>query len=259
MSTSARGKGQKNGVSSSMQLMSGLHVQTAAVALLMVGCSGKATSTKPDEQVVALQNRIEVLETKLADRQQIDAKRVADELSKHSDPSLRGPTGPLGNQGIAGPPGPEGPIGPIGKEGPLGPIGEKGVPGPVGPTGMQGIAGLQGPQGLQGPRGQQGPEGPKGPPAAVGSKQDLQHRQAKIEVGPGLVGSAVVKCAQVSDIPVIGGCSATPMWRAALVASSPFAASHPSQYAGWRCDYRNQSTETAIEIIADLYCAQPKR
>lgn len=233
--------------------------QATALALLVCGCSGKPATTPEEQvQVVALQSRIEVLEAKLEGQQSVDAKRVADELSRHADPSLRGPQGPLGNQGIGGPPGPEGPIGPLGKEGPLGPIGGKGDPGPTGPTGVQGVAGLQGPQGLQGARGQQGPEGPKGPPAAVGTKQDLQHRQAKIEVGPGLVGSVVVKCSQASDLLVIGGCNATPMWRAALVASSPFAASNPRQHAGWRCDYRNQSTKTAIEIIADLYCAKAK-
>jgi hypothetical protein len=92
----------------------------------------------------------------------------------------------------------------------------------------------------------------------VGAKEDLQHHEARIQVGPGLVGSAVAKCPHPTDIIVIGGCSANPMWRAALVASSPFSASNTSSQAGWRCDYRNQSSESEITVTADLWCARPK-
>jgi hypothetical protein len=87
----------------------------------------------------------------------------------------------------------------------------------------------------------------------------LLRREARISVGPGLVGSVVVKCEQPGDLVLLGGCKASPVWRAALVNGSAFSASDPRSAGGWSCDYRNQSSESEIDIIAEVYCARPKR
>lgn len=219
-----------------------------------------ADSSKRSE---VLEARVAKLETELArieiEGTGLDATRVARELVREGGPEIVGPPGPEGGQGIAGPPGPEGPIGPSGQQGPLGPSGPSGERGPPGPPGPQGIQGLQGPQGLQGTQGNQGPEGPQGPASALDTKADMHRREARISVGPGLIGSAVAKCEQPRDLVITGGCSAAPVWRAALAASLPFSVSDPRLAGGWQCDYRNQSTESDITVIAEVYCVQPKR
>ncbi len=235
-----------------------------AVISLGSGCKGKSSDTakEPDEHTRALEERVALLEGELAEIQRsgtvVDARKVAKELVRVGDPQLLGPPGPPGSQGIAGPPGPEGPIGPVGGNGPPGAIGSQGDRGAAGPPGPQGIQGLQGPQGLQGTQGTQGPLGPPGPGSMLSSKENLMRREGRIRVGPGLVGSAVAKCEQPRDVVVLGGCKATPMWRAALVNGSGFSANSPSSIGGWSCDYRNQSTESEIEIIAEVYCARAK-
>ena len=218
---------------------------------------------KPDERVDELLDRVGSLEAKLIEVEssgtQIDVERVAKELARPGGPGLAGPLGPPGERGIAGPPGPEGPIGPEGPKGPVGPLGAKGNIGPAGPTGPQGIQGLQGPQGLQGQQGIQGPEGPRGPAALLSSKEDLLHRDARITVGPGLVGSAIVQCEQPTDLVITGGCQASPTWLSSLLVSTSFSVNDPRSPGGWRCDYRNQSTELEIQIIADLHCARAQK
>jgi hypothetical protein len=66
----------------------------------------------------------------------------------------------------------------------------------------------------------------------------------------------VAKCDKKTDLVVAGGCSADPMWLALLINSKPFGMTDPRVLAGWRCDYRNSSEETSVEIQAEVYCAR---
>jgi hypothetical protein len=244
-----------------MRLLNGFALLAVPLALSAASCAQK--KQKPDERIPELEQRLGSLEAELKEIRKtgtnVDATKVARELVRVGDPELAGPEGPPGERGIAGPPGPEGPIGPLGGNGPLGPPGSRGDVGPAGPAGPQGIQGLQGPQGLQGTQGTQGPLGPPGPASLLSNKEDLLRREARISVGPGLVGSAVVKCEQPGDLVVLGGCKASPMWRAALINSAAFSANDLRSAGGWSCDYRNQSTESEIDIVAEVHCARPKR
>ncbi|HZJ64481.1 MAG TPA: hypothetical protein VFD36_13260, partial [Kofleriaceae bacterium] len=154
-------------------------------------------------------------------------------------------------------PGPAGPGG-TGPTGPEGPRGARGDPGPPGPEGPQGIQGLQGPQGLQGAQGAQGPKGPPGPAAAYANKQDILRKESRISVGAGLVATAVASCDRAADLLVTGGCYADPQWMAQLVAARPVAMSDSATASAWRCDYRNTSPSTTIEVVAEVYCVRPR-
>src|SRR3569623_2069641 len=180
-----------------------------------------------------------------------------------------GPPGPVGPKGDVGPLGPPGPPGPQGSAGPMGPAGvgpagpmgdrgAKGDPGPAGPEGPQGIHGLQVPQGLHGPLGPQGPKGPAGPAGAYGNKTDVARKAARISVGPSLVATAVASCERASDLLVTGGCYADPQWMAQLVASRPVAMTDAGNAASWRCDYRNTSPTSTVEIVAEAYCVRAR-
>ena len=89
-----------------------------------------------------------------------------------------GPTGATGPQGLTGPTGPQGlkgetgNTGAIGAVGPTGPIGPTGKTGAQGPQGEQGIRGPQGEQGIQGKLGPTGPVGPTGPQGDKGDQGD---------------------------------------------------------------------------------------
>ena len=74
-------------------------------------------------------------------------------------PSLIGPQGPTGPQGLQGP---QGARGPQGIQGPTGPQGPQGIQGPKGDTGARGPKGETGAQGIQGPKGDTGETGPQG-------------------------------------------------------------------------------------------------
>ena len=188
----------------------------------------------------------------------VDAVKVAGELlAKGKQYHLEGPPGPPGPQGVEGPPGPMGPAG-VGPAGPEGPRGPKGDPGPAGPEGPQGVQGQQGPQGLQGPQGPQGPKGPPGPSAAYGNKTDIVRKEARISVGPGLVATAIASCDRAVDLLVTGGCYADPQWMAQLVAARPVAMTDGMSPASWRCDYRNTSPASTIEVVAEAYCVRPR-
>jgi len=199
----------------------------------------------------ALADRITALEK----RGSADASAVAAELVA-TGRSL-GPPGPPGTRGAEGPAGPAGPAG-VGPAGPEGPRGAKGDPGPPGPEGPQGIQGLQGAQGLQGTQGAQGPKGPAGPAAAYGAKTDIQRKQARISVSAGQVATAVASCERAVDLLVTGGCYADPQWMAQLVATRPLAMTDGAAASGWRCDYRNTSPSTTIEVVAEAYCVRPR-
>ena len=188
----------------------------------------------------------------------VDAVKVAGELlAKGKQYHLEGPPGPPGPQGVEGPPGPMGPAG-VGPAGPEGPRGPKGDPGPAGPEGPQGVQGQQGPQGLQGPQGPQGPKGPPGPSAAYGNKTDIVRKEARISVGPGLVATAIASCDRAVDLLVTGGCYADPQWMAQLVAARPVAMTDGMSPASWRCDYRNTSPASTVEVVAEAYCVRPR-
>jgi len=188
----------------------------------------------------------------------IDVVKVAGELlAKGKEHHLEGPPGIAGPRGPDGPPGPPGPGG-IGPLGPEGPRGAKGDPGPAGPEGPQGVQGQQGPQGLQGGQGPQGPKGPAGPSAAYGNKTDIVRKEARISVGAGLVATAVASCDRAVDLLVTGGCYADPQWMAQLVAARPISMSDAAAPASWRCDYRNTSPSSTIEVVAEAYCVHPR-
>ena len=202
---------------------------------------------------------VEDLEERIANLERADerdAERVAQALLERGA-DVRGPPGALGPAGPPGPPGPRGPQGEDGPSGPPGPPGAKGDRGPKGPPGPQGIQGLQGPQGIQGPQGPQGPEGPPGPPGALGKKADLIRREARVEILPGLTGSAVARCDAATELVINGGCTASPMWRAQLLGARAVDATDSSRAAGYRCDYRNTSAETTLEAIAEITCVKP--
>jgi hypothetical protein len=188
----------------------------------------------------------------------VDSHAIAAELlAKGTAAGLSGPPGP------PGPPGPEGSAGPAGPAGvgPIGPEGSRGAkwdPGPSGPEGPQGTQGLQGAQGIQGPQGTQGPKGPPGPAAAYANKQDIQRKESRISVAAGLVATAVASCDRAVDLLVTGGCYADPQWMAQLVAARPLAMSDGASPSSWRCDYRNTSPASTIEVVAEVYCVRPR-
>ena len=188
----------------------------------------------------------------------VDTERVASELLvKGKQYKLEGPQGPPGPKGDFGPPGPPGPggVGPAGAEGPRGAKGDFGPPGPEGPQGPQG---LQGVQGLQGQQGVPGPKGPPGPSAAYGAKHDIVRKDSRISVGAGLVATAIASCERANDLLVTGGCYADPQWMAQLVAARPLGMTDNATAASWRCDYRNTSPATTIEVVAEVYCVRPR-
>ena len=236
-----------------------VHRVALALALgLVAACRG---ADKPDPRVAQLATRVAEAEKRLASveaRGEVDAKRVASELlARGADAGLSGPPGPAGPRG-EGAPGPQGPIGPPGPPGPEGPHGPKGDPGPPGPEGPQGVGGPQGPQGYQGQAGPQGPKGPPGPAAAYSGKNDLMRREARISVAAGLSASAVAACEKSIDLVVAGGCYADPMWLAQLVASRPLGLHDAGSSSGWRCDYRNTSPSSTIEVVAEVYCVRAR-
>lgn len=215
-------------------------------------------------EVDLLKIRVLELEAKIAkleEIQTIDVTRVAAELINNPGPHLIGPAGSQGQRGFegpAGPAGPEGALGPLGPSGALGPVGARGEKGVAGPAGPQGIQGLQGPQGLQGTQGTQGPKGPLGPEALLSNKSDYHRFELRIQVGAGLIGSAVAQCRQSTDLILSGGCTVSPIWQAGLIISAPFAVADPRHQGGWRCDYRNLSAESEIEVVAEVYCLPKK-
>jgi Collagen triple helix repeat (20 copies) len=231
-----------------------------ALVLWLAACRGGEAEQAAAERVAAQSAKLDELAGRIAAIEQrgaVDARAVAAELAASKDPALSGPPGPPGPPGPEGPAGPAGPGG-TGPTGPEGPRGAKGDPGPPGPEGPQGVQGLQGAQGVQGPQGAQGPKGPPGPAAAYANKQDIQRKEARISVGAGQVATAVVACDRANDLVVTGGCYADPQWMAQLVAARPLAMSDGASASSWRCDYRNTSPSTAIEVVAEVYCVRPR-
>jgi hypothetical protein len=218
------------------------------LALVFAACRSGDT----DQRVDQLSARVDDHDTRLVGvekRGDIDVKRVASELlARGKDAGLSGPPGPAGPFGPPGPVGPPGPGG-IGPVGPEGPRGAKGDPGPPGPSG---------PQGLQGPQGTQGIKGPAGPSAAYGVKTDIIRKESRISVGASLVATAIASCERAADLLVTGGCYADPQWMAQLVAARPLAISDGATPSSWRCDYRNTSPSSTIEVVAEVYCVRPR-
>ncbi len=232
-------------------------LRVAAVSL----CALAACRQDDAETVAKLEQRVAAAEQRVAAIEQrgaLDTQAVASELlAKGSAAGLGGPAGPDGPPGPPGPAGPAGPAG-IGPPGFAGERGPKGDPGPPGPEGPQGIQGLQGPQGLQGTQGTQGPKGPPGPAGAYGQKTDLGRKEHRVSVGSGLVATAVASCERASDLLVTGGCYADPPWLALLLASRPLAITDTATPAAWRCDFKNASPSSTIEIVAEAYCVSAR-
>ncbi|GAB4533393.1 MAG: hypothetical protein Tsb0020_49290 [Haliangiales bacterium] len=210
------------------------------------------------EELSARVERVEGTQRERAQRDDIDVARVARELaSLDGDAGVRGPAGPpgppgeTGPQGLTGAQGGEGPPGPAGPTGPMGPRGERGPPGPPGP---QGIQGLQGPQGLQGTQGIQGPIGLTGPAGGYASKDALTRREQRVTVTPSADASAVARCDRPTDLLVTGGCAIEPVILGQLRAARPIGMIDQTTTAGWRCDARNTSPQSDIELIATAYC-----
>lgn len=214
-----------------------------------------------DERIDKASARVDDHETRLAKVErtgEIDTVKVAQQLLRNGKQyHLEGPPGPPGPHGPDGPPGPIGPAG-VGPPGPQGERGPRGDVGPKGELGPQGVAGIQGPQGLQGVAGPQGAKGPPGPPGAYAQKSDLARRETRLSVGAGLVATAVASCERAGDLLVTGGCYADPQWLAQLVAARPIAMTDSAAAASWRCDYKNGSPSTTIEIVAEVYCVRPR-
>ncbi|HEY4176471.1 MAG TPA: hypothetical protein VGM90_06555 [Kofleriaceae bacterium] len=235
--------------------------RTRVVALLIACAACKQNDDATVQRVTEAGKRIDDHDgrlTAIEKRGDIDAKKVAAEiLAKGKDSGIEGPVGPLGPPGPAGPQGPIGPGG-TGPAGPMGERGAKGDSGPAGTEGPQGIQGLQGAQGIQGPQGAQGPKGPPGPVGAYGGKGDIVRKESRITVGATLVATAVASCDRTQDLVVTGGCYADPQWMAQLTAARPIGLTDPSSAAGWRCDYRNTSPSSTIEVVAEVYCVRPR-
>ena len=236
-------------------LLTGLAAGLAGLGL----ASCRASDT--EQRVDKVASRVDDHDLRIAGierRGAVDTAGVATELlAKGKEAGLSGPAGPPGPPGPEGPAGPAGPGG-VGPAGPEGARGAKGDPGPPGPEGPQGIQGLQGAQGLQGTQGTQGPKGPPGPAAAYGNKQDIQRKESRISVGAGQVATAVASCDRAVDLLVTGGCYADPQWMAQLVAARPLAMADGGSPASWRCDYRNTSPSSTIEVVAEVYCVRPR-
>ncbi len=227
-----------------------------AIAAFGAACRAGDTDKRVDETVKRVDDhdlRIGTIER----RGEVDAKKVAAEVLAKG---VAGPTGPVGPVGPAGPRGADGPMGPagVGPPGPEGPRGPKGDVGPMGPEGTQGIQGIQGLQGQQGQQGAMGPKGPPGPSAAYGTKSDIVRKENRISVQAGLVATAVASCDRAQDLLVTGGCYADPQWMAQLVAARPLAMSDGASPSSWRCDYRNTSPSSTIEVVAEVYCVRPR-
>ncbi len=227
-----------------------------AIAAFGGACRAGDTDKRVDETVKRVDDhdlRIGTIER----RGDVDAKKVAAEVIAKG---VTGPTGPVGPVGPAGARGADGPMGPagVGPPGPEGPRGPKGDVGPMGPEGTQGIQGIQGLQGQQGQQGAMGPKGPPGPSAAYGTKSDIVRKEARISVQAGLVATAVASCDRAQDLLVTGGCYADPQWMAQLVAARPLAMSDGASPSSWRCDYRNTSPSSTIEVVAEVYCVRPR-
>jgi len=225
--------------------------------LVLAACRASDTDERVDRASARVDDhdlRIGAIER----RGEVDAKKIAAELlAKGKDAGLSGPSGPPGPLGPPGPPGPAGPFG-AGPPGPEGPRGAKGDPGPPGPEGPQGVQGLQGAQGIQGPAGIAGPKGPPGPASTYSQKTDILRKESRISVGPGLIATAVATCERAIDLLVTGGCYADPQWMAQLVAARPLAMTDSIAPASWRCDYRNTSPSSTIEVVAEAYCVRPR-
>jgi hypothetical protein len=223
----------------------------------MLVCAAAACRANDTEPVDKLTTRAADHDRRIAiieGRGAVDTEKVAATLLAKG---TLGPPGPIGEKGPAGPAGPVGPGG-VGPAGPEGGRGPKGDPGPVGPEGPQGIQGLQGAQGLQGLQGAQGPKGPTGPAGAYGQKSDVARKESRVSVGGGLVATAVASCERAQDLLVTGGCYADPQWLAQLIATRPVGMVDSSSAASWRCDYKNTSPTTTIEIVAEVYCVRPR-
>jgi hypothetical protein len=236
----------------------GISPITIACAIAAFGgaCRAGDTEKRVDETVKRVDDhdlRIGTIER----RGDVDAKKVAAEVIAKGLPGPSGPVGPAGPRGPAGPDGPMGPAG-VGPTGPEGPRGPKGDVGPMGPEGTQGIQGIQGLQGQQGQQGASGPKGPPGPSAAYGTKSDIVRKENRISVQAGLVATAVASCDRAQDLLVTGGCYADPQWMAQLVAARPLAMSDGASPSSWRCDYRNTSPSSTIEVVAEVYCVRPR-
>ncbi|HEX2688424.1 MAG TPA: hypothetical protein VHN14_17460 [Kofleriaceae bacterium] len=240
-----------------------------ALAFVVVGggLGGACHASDTDQRIARASARIDDHDLRIAaieTRGAVEPRAIAAELLTQGKaagiagpPGPDGPPGPPGPDGPPGPPGPAG-AGPPGAPGMEGPRGAKGDPGPPGPEGPQGIQGLQGPQGLQGTQGTQGPKGPPGPAAAYANKQDIQRKDTRISVGAGLVATAVASCDRAADLLVTGGCYADPQWMAQLVAARPVAMTDGATPSSWRCDYRNTSPSSTIEVVAEVYCVRPR-
>jgi hypothetical protein len=229
----------------------------ALAIAMVVGCQPSSNDHRVDELTARLEDHDQRFAA-IDKRGSADTHAIASELLEHGkEHGLSGPLGPPGPQGLEGPPGPVGPGG-VGPAGPEGPRGAKGDPGPPGPDGPQGIQGLQGPQGLQGTQGAQGPKGPPGPASTYANKTDITRRESRVSVGAGLVATVIASCERAADLLVTGGCYADPQWLAQLVAARPVSMADAGTAASWRCDYKNTSPSTTIEIVAEAYCVRPK-
>jgi hypothetical protein len=68
----------------------------------------------------------------------------------------------------------------------------------------------------------------------------------------------VATCGRARELLISGGCYADPQWVAELVAARPLGMTDGDAASSWRCDYRNTSPSQTIEVVAEVYCANPR-
>jgi hypothetical protein len=97
-----------------------------------------------------------------------------------------------------------------------------------------------------------------GPAGAYAAKADVVRREARISVGPSLTATVIASCDRAADLLVTGGCYAEPLWLGQLVSARPLAVGDGGAAASWRCDYRNTSTQTSLDAVAEVLCIRPR-
>ena len=55
-----------------------------------------------------------------------------------------------------------------------------------------------------------------------------------------------------------GGCYVDPMWTSELIAARPVGMMDSSGAASWRCDARNTSDSSSIELVSEVYCVKAR-
>ena len=235
--------------------------RTVLIAALGV-CACRADDTgRVDKAVTRLDDHDKRL-AQIEHTGAVDTAAVAQVLlAKGSASGLSGPPGPQGGLGSAGPAGPIGPMGPagVGPAGPEGARGPKGDPGQAGPArSARHSRSARRARSARASKVRRDRRVRRVLPARTVKKTDVTLKEARVSVAGGLVATVVATCDRAQDLLVTGGCFADPQWLAQLVATRPLAMTDAATASSWRCDYKNASPTTTIEIVAEAYCVRPR-